>query len=109
MERELNWAIAEALGWTKTRREINHWMYLGNKPFKMPRETTIYIAPDGHEEVAPPDYLMQPKLAQSLVDMLTSEEKHEWGKLYMGIGMLAKSRTSHEELVCKAWLALKRL
>lgn len=103
-----NAKIATLLGWKQETRKINTWSYLGDRPFKMPMDTTVWIAPDGKEHYSLPQWVDNETVALSLVDTLTPEEKREWGNLYMGIGWLAQDGEPYSLTVCKAWAALKQ-
>lgn len=103
----LNAKIAEHLGWQSTKRSIETWSYLGNRPFKMPMPVTVWIAPDGKEQLTLPDWENNEDAALALVRSLSPEDQREWCLLYMGIGWLAEDSEPYSGVVCKAWVALK--
>ena len=103
----LNTKIAEHLGWQSTKRRIETWGYVGNRPFKIPMPVTIWITPDGKEQFVLPDWENNEDAALALVRALPPEDQREWGLLFMGIGWLAEDSEPYSRVACKAWVALK--
>lgn len=104
----LNRRIAELLGWKTEAREIGHWSYLGDGPYCLMMEHTFWYDTSGKEYFTLPNWSGNEALAHGLLKELTREQRREWGKLYMGIGYLAKDEP-HSVTVCKAWVALKEV